>query len=345
MIHRGQRSEADKHDGYFRRAVAAASTDLARLDATPAAAALLTTPVALMSAEVRAPVIAARFLAQYAGHTLTAYRRDVTGYSSWLAGLGIDPLAATRATLDVYARQLAETPRPATGRPASPATVARTLACLSGFYAYADSEGAVARNPMTHVRRPKVGQDSQTLGLDRSEARLLLDRAGKDGPRSAALVVVLLTGGLRVGEALGSDVADLAVARGHRVLTVTRKGGARRQLVLAPAAADAVERYLAGRTTGPLFVTASGLRWTAGEAYLTVRRLARGAGVANAEKITPHSLRHTFVTLAREAGVPLEDVQDAVGHADPRTTRRYDRARHNLDRSPAYALGAFLAAA
>ena len=62
--------------------------------------------------------------------------------------------------------------------------------------------------------------------------------------------------------------------------------------------------YLAGRTTGPLFVTASGLRWTAGEAYLTVRRLARGAGIANAEKITPHSLRHTFVTLAREAGVP-----------------------------------------
>ncbi len=140
-------------------------------------------------------------------------------------------------------------------------------------------------------------------------------------------------------------MTDLAVARGHRVLAVTRKGGARRQLVLAPAAAGALDRYLAGRTTGPLFVTATGRRWTAGEAFLTVRRLARGAGIANSAKITPHSLRHTFVTLAREAGVPLEDVQDAVGHADPRTTRRYDRARHNLDRSPAYALGAFLAAA
>jgi len=325
--------------------MAAASTDLVRLDGAPAAAALLTAPVAGLPAEVRPPVIAARFLAQYAGHTQAAYRRDVTGYFSWLSNLGIDPLAATRATLDVYARQLAETPRKATGRPASPATVARTLACLSGFYAYADSEGAVTRNPMTHVRRPKVGQDSQTLGLDRGEARLLLDRAGKDNPRSAALAAVLLTGGLRVGEALASDVTDLAVARGHRVLTVTRKGGARRQLVLAPAAADAVDRYLAGRTTGPLFVTASGRRWTAGEAFLTVRRLARNAGIANAGKITPHSLRHTFVTLAREAGVPLEDVQDAVGHADPRTTRRYDRARHNLDRSPAYALGAFLAAA
>ncbi len=325
--------------------MAEASTDLARLDATPDAAGLLTAPVAGLPAEVRAPVIAARSLAQYAGHTRTAYRRDVTRNFSWLAGLGVEPLAATRATLDVYARWLAETPRKATGRPASPATVARTLACLSGFYAYAEAEAAVAGNPMTHVRRPTLGQDSQTLGLDRSEARLLLAQAGKDNPRSAALVAVLLLGGLRVGEALASDVADLAVARGHRVLTVTRKGGARRQLVLAPAAAGALDRYLAGRTTGPLFVTATGRRWSVGEAFLTVRRLARGAGIAIAEKITPHSLRHTFVTLAREAGVPLEDVQDAVGHADPRTTRRYDRAPHNLDRSPAYALGAFLAAA
>lgn len=49
------------------------------------------------------------------------------------------------------------------------------------------------------------------------------------------------------------------------------------------------------------------------------------------------------MTLSHEAGVPLEDVQDAAGHADPRTTRRYDRGRHNLDRHPAYTLVAFLA--
>lgn len=95
--------------------MAEASTALGRLDATPAAAALLTTPVAGLPAEVRATVVAARFLAQYAGHTRTAYRRDVRDYFSWLSGVGIDPLAATRATLDVYTRQLAETPgrRPA----------------------------------------------------------------------------------------------------------------------------------------------------------------------------------------------------------------------------------------
>jgi integrase len=53
-------------------------------------------------------------------------------------------------------------------------------------------------------------------------------------------------------------------------------------------------------------------------------------------------LRHAFVTLALDAGVNLRDVQDAAGHADPRTTRRYDRSRHNLDRHPTYLLAGFV---
>jgi integrase len=63
------------------------------------------------------------------------------------------------------------------------------------------------------------------------------------------------------------------------------------------------------------------------------------ADIAAAGRLSPHSLRHAFATGARESGVPLEDVQDAMGHADPRTTRRYDRDRHNRDRDPAHVLG------
>jgi integrase/recombinase XerD len=52
---------------------------------------------------------------------------------------------------------------------------------------------------------------------------------------------------------------------------------------------------------------------------------------------------HSFVTAALDVGVSLRDVQDAAGHADPRTTRRYDRARHSLDRHATYAVAAWLA--
>lgn len=69
--------------------------------------------------------------------------------------------------------------------------------------------------------------------------------------------------------------------------------------------------------------------------------VANRAGIT--KRLSPHSLRHGFVTLSLEAGATLTDVQDAAGHADPRTTRRYDRARHRLDAAPTYTLAAALA--
>jgi integrase len=72
--------------------------------------------------------------------------------------------------------------------------------------------------------------------------------------------------------------------------------------------------------------------------FRLVRRLAERAGIKAWAELSPHSLRHAFATTARDEGVPLEDVQDAMGHADPRTTRRYDRDRHNLDRDPSYVI-------
>ena len=66
----------------------------------------------------------------------------------------------------------------------------------------------------------------------------------------------------------------------------------------------------------------------------------RYSGCSIATPPPPHTAtagkRHSFATELLGNGVPLQDVQDAMGHADPRTTRRYDRSRHNLDRHPTY---------
>lgn len=305
-------------------------------------AALLVGPMPDVPRPQLAQVIAARFLAGYSGHTRDAYRRDLTHYFAWCAEHDVIVLDAGRSTIDAYARHLAEHPHGARQRSMSPATVARRLAALSGFYGYAVSEDVVERSPLAHVRRPRLGQDSPTLGLDRHEARRLLTAARAHSPRARALVTLLLHDGLRISEALAADASDLGQVHGHRVLNVIRKGGSRRAVALNPATIAGLEAYLHDRAEGPLFSTRSGGRFDRSDAWRLIRRLAATADLPDAQ-ISPHSLRHTFVTLAREAGVPLEDVQDAAGHADPRTTRRYDRGRHNLDRSPSYALGAFLA--
>ena len=157
-----------------------------------------------------------------------------------------------------------------------------------------------------------------------------------------ALLTLLATTGLRIGEALSRDIEHLGHDRGHRVLRLDRKGGRGDRTVLTPPVLRTLVTYLAGRNAGPLFITNTAKRMGQPEAWRMVRRLARRAGLDGAGEIRPHSLRVAFVTGAREAGVPLEDVQDAAGHADPRTIRRYDRGRHSLDRHAAYAVTTWL---
>jgi integrase/recombinase XerD len=146
-----------------------------------------------------------------------------------------------------------------------------------------------------------------------------------------------------VSEALNADIDDLGFERGHHVLQIIRKGGKRATVPLAPRTARAVQLYIDGRTGGPIFLGEHGQRMDRHAADRTVKRLARRAGIN--KRISPHSLRHSFITAALDAGVALRDVQDAASHADPRTTMRYDRARHSLDRHATYVVAAFIAGA
>ena len=92
-----------------------------------------------------------------------------------------------------------------------------------------------------------------------------------------------------------------------------------------------------------MFLAADGRRLDRHGAGRIVRKTARHAGLVKA--VTPHTLRHSFITAALDAGVPLREVQEAASHADPRTTMRYDRARGSLDRHATYIGAAHVAAA
>lgn len=278
--------------------------------------------------------LAAAFLLGYGPSTRAAYGRDLRCWASWLADQGLAPLDAHRAHVEMWARQMEESGL-------SPATIGRRLAAVSGFYEYAVDEELIARNPVARVRRPRVSDESPRLGVDRDGLRALLDAAEASSARDHALACLLALNGLRISETLALDVEDIAMERGHRTIRLLRKGGKRMAAPLAPRASEAIDALLAGRTSGPIFATRTGRRMDRHAAQKIVRRLARSAGIEHA--VSPHSLRHGFVTAALDAGVPLHVVQDAAGHADPRTTRRYDRARHSLDRHATYAVAAALA--
>ena len=127
------------------------------------------------------------------------------------------------------------------------------------------------------------------------------------------------------------------------MLIIVRKGDKRSTTPLSPPVLRALRAYIGDRTSGPIFITTSGRRLDRTAARRIVRRLARLAALPAADRISPHSARHAFATGALDAGGALRDVQDAMGHADPRTTRRYDRTRDSLDRHVTYTLANWLA--
>ena len=105
----------------------------------------------------------------------------------------------------------------------------------------------------------------------------------------------------------------------------------------------ALDLYTGDRTMGPIFLGVEGGRMDRYCADRMVKRLVKRAEID--KRISPHSLRHSFITAALDAGVPLRDVQEAASHADPRTTMRYDRARRSLDRHATYIVSTFIAGA
>ena len=284
--------------------------------------------------------------------TRRAYAGDLQAWLAWLAGRGIDVLTAGRVHVDLWVAGQQD-------QCAEAASVRRRLSALSSFYRYCAAHDLMDRIPTAGVARPVVDPDyTATIGLTREQARALVGAADHDrGPqalRTAALIRLLLHNALRVDEACAADVANLGADAGHRVLRVMRKGGRRARVPLTPASAAALDAYLTDRARraglagprdldGPLLATATGGRLRQGHLWELVRRLAREAGVETWEQLSPHSLRHSAITLALDAGASLRDVQDYAGHKDPRTTRRYDHARDSLDRNAAYAVAAYLA--
>ncbi|MEM9200913.1 MAG: tyrosine-type recombinase/integrase [Actinomycetota bacterium] len=279
----------------------------------------------------------AGFLAGYTGTTLEAYRLDLRQWATWIDTARLVMFDVERAHIELYARWCESEGK-------APATIGRRLSTICGFYNYCSEEYLIERKPAAHVRRPKQNYESSTLGLDRNELGAFLVQAGLSGGRDHALACLLALNGLRISEALGADIDNIDVNRGHRTLFIHRKGNTTATIPLSPRTARALDLYIGERETGPIFLNHGSTRRLDRHASARiVRRLAKRAGID--KRISPHSLRHSFITAALDAGVPLRDVQEAASHADPRTTMRYDRGRGSLDRHPTYIVSTFVAGA
>ncbi|MFJ6559994.1 tyrosine-type recombinase/integrase [Streptomyces sp. NPDC091412] len=267
-------------------------------------------------------------------HSRIAYAKDAAWWLAFCAASGTDPTRARPTDADDYEAALRETGL-------AKATRARRLAAASSWYTYLIRADVADRNPFEGMERPSVSaDDSPTRGLNPAQLAALLKYARKrESTRTYALIVTLATTAGRIGSVLGLTAGRLGHDEGHRVADLLTKGDRQKRVVLVPLAVEAIDRHLDGRSLGSddyVFATRTGRPMDEPAAFRLIRRIAKAAGIPHHNALSPHSLRHSYATALLSKGVPLADVQDAMGHADPRTTRRYDRAAGALDRSPSY---------
>lgn len=195
----------------------------------------------------------AGFLGGYRGLTGDAYAPDLRQFVAFCDRRRLQLFEVRRSDIETFSRELEVRSR-------ATATIARCLCTVTGFYLYAEEEGPNSHSPAVHVRRPRIGYESHAIGLDRNEVGALLVAAGLGPGAEHALISLLALNGLRVSEAIGADIEALGVERGHRTLTILRKGGKTVTIPLAPRTARAVDLAVGERAAGPIFITGDGRR-------------------------------------------------------------------------------------
>jgi integrase/recombinase XerD len=259
-------------------------------------------------------------------NTLSAYRSDLLQFGCFLNERGREATNAAGTDLSDFLAELAA----GNGHPAcSPATVHRKAACLRSFYRHLRREEIVDDDPAAALAGPRRSRRLPKV-LSHSEVQKLLAQPRGDKPtaiRDRALLELMYASGLRASETIGLETGDIDLRRG--LLRAQGKGSKERVVPVGEQAVKALSAYLrAGRpklvhsTSEPkLFLNFRGGPLTRQGLYKIVQRHARSAGLA--QKMSPHTLRHSFATHLLAGGCDLRSVQEMLGHADISTTQLY----------------------
>jgi integrase/recombinase XerD len=261
-------------------------------------------------------------------HTLENYGRDLQRLLRCAAGRQVEVEALTRADLEALVRELM-------GEGRSPASVARLVACVRGFYRFLVVSGVLVSSPAADLRAPRAWKRLPKF-LTPDEVERLVgtpDPSTPRGLRDRALIELLYATGLRVSELIALRPQDVNLE--SRYLTTVGKGRKERLVPIGEEAADWVARYqrtarpalLGARRSPRLFVNArGGAGLTRVGFWKILKQYGRQAGVGRT--LSPHVLRHSFATHLLERGADLRAIQLMLGHADLSTTQIYT---HILD--------------
>jgi len=272
-----------------------------------------------------------------AKNSLSAYQRDLSRYEQFCANVEIaDGKAVTSATVSDFLVSIR------TGKDGGAALAAssasRTVIAVRGFHAFLAREGITAGDPARQVKPPTPAK-RLPKALAFSEVQSLLHAVGADSEgdltvlmlRDRALVELLYGTGARISELMDLTVDDITnVTDELPILRLHGKGDKSRLVPVGSHARKALDDYLvrarpvlviSGRGTPALFLNARGGKLSRQSAWTILQAAADRAGLG--DKVSPHTLRHSFATHLLENGADVRVVQELLGHASVTTTQIY----------------------
>jgi tyrosine recombinase XerC len=251
------------------------------------------------------------------GNTIKNYKIDLESFSEFLADKDI-----SEADLLALRRFMAEMRQ----RNYSKRTVARKLASLRSFFRFLRREGYIKSDPAADISSPKLDKKLPKF-LDVGKINTLIekpDTSNLAGMRDRAILETLYSTGIRVSELVGLDMSDIDQIGG--VVKVLGKGSKERIVPIGEKALDAIRKYndkkdRRSRSRDAAFLNNRGGRLTDRSVRRMIDKYIKACAIE--EKISPHSLRHSFATHLLDRGADLRSVQELLGHMNLSTTQIY----------------------
>lgn len=207
----------------------------------------------------------------------------------------------------------------------SKVTVDNVRRNISSFFSWLEEEDYILKSPMRRIHKIKTRQPVKEIISDEVIERL---RDNCRCSRDLAMIDLLYSTGIRVGELVGLNISDIDFE--ERECVVYGKGDKERRVYFDAKAKLHLQNYINSRTdTNPaLFVTLDSPyeRLKISGVEIRVRELGRKL---NIEKIHPHKFRRTMATRAIDKGMPIEQVQKILGHSQIGTTMQYAIVNQN----------------
>lgn len=264
-----------------------------------------------------------------ASHSLAAYRRDLALYAAYLDARGIEgPLDAEPDDLTGFVTWIREL-RTSQGKPYATSTISRTLVAVRGLHKFLLREGLADTDPSVEAIGPRTPRSLPKALSSSQIERLLASPVGDDpvGLRDRAMLELLYAAGLRITELVDLDVDDVDLIQ--RTVRCFGKGSKERVVPFGRVACRALGAWMTrGRPciqpdSPALFCNRRGGRLTRQGGWKIIKRHAQRAGFA--DRVSPHTLRHSFATHLLDNGADVRVVQELLGHASVNTTQVYTR--------------------